>query len=109
MILHAPASIIARLNDGNQLFLLVSIRVLILGHLRCAQISLASVNRSRVDTLFWLAESYKVLDHRGDVEALEALDVAVSHLSRKVWIFAKHFFNLGAVMLVPCIIGRLSA
>jgi hypothetical protein len=57
------------------------IHVLSLRHLRCAQVSLASVNRSSVDTLFRLAESYEVLDHRGDIEALEALDVAIPHLS----------------------------
>jgi hypothetical protein len=50
-----------------------------------------------------------VLDHRGDIEALEALDVAIPHLSCKVWIFAECFFNLREGTLVSCILRRLIA
>jgi hypothetical protein len=58
------------------------------------------MNRSSVDSLFRLAESHEVLDHRRDIETLETLDVAIAHLSCKVWIFGEGFFDLGAGTLV---------
>jgi hypothetical protein len=51
------------------------------------------MNRSSVDSLFRLAESHEVLDHRRDIETLETLDVAIAHLSCKVWIFGEGFFD----------------
>lgn len=99
MILHAPASIMARLKDGNQLYRIVShywVKPWMIRkeYIRCAQISLSSMDGCSVQTLFRLGESHKVLDVGGDIVALDALGIVVSNFSCKERVFTVRLFDL---------------
>lgn len=65
-----------------------------LDYSRSTQFSLAAVNGTSVQSLLGTAKTDKVLDHGGDVLALQALDVAITDFARKVRIFRKGFLDL---------------
>jgi hypothetical protein len=68
--------------------------LVVLDHSRSTQFSLAAVNGTSVQSLLWTAKTDKVLDHGGDVLALQTLDVAITDFARKVRIFRESFLDL---------------
>jgi hypothetical protein len=64
MIDQAPASMIARLNEGSHLSgCKPNIQSLRVRHVRCSELSLATVDWTSVDSLLRGTEAGKVLDH----------------------------------------------
>lgn len=52
------------------------------------------MNGASIQSLLGTAESDEVLDHRRDILALQALDVAITDFSSKEWIFREGFLDL---------------
>ena len=65
-------------------------------HIRRAKLSLATVNRTGVDSLFGDTEAGKMLNHRGDILALHSLDVVVADFASEIRVLGVCFFDLVA-------------
>lgn len=75
--------------------------------LRRPHVALATMHRSRVDTLLRLTETGEMLHHRGYVAALQALGVVVSELAGEVGILGETFLDLAEVRTVPRLYTRV--
>jgi hypothetical protein len=51
------------------------------------QFSLASVDRSGIETLLWVAEAHKMLNSGADIATLQTFDICFSSDPSKVWVF----------------------
>lgn len=103
-MLHALASIIARLNGGSQLCpeCISTDRCNInprLDNVRCSQFSLASMHGSSVDALLGAANTHKVLDGCRDVVLLQALDITICQFRSQVRVLRKRLLDLQSLGL----------